>query len=255
MTGRAGPAGCAPPVGGSRARSSLRRPRSCRMPPLVAPEPRLARAPSAARRSRAHPERPPVGEGRPPRRDLDTAAAMAALFGTALLARSAFVASPELSMTASPVPNAVATTVSGIGASSRRLKVRNDSRIRRMDEESKRWRGRPRNPPTSVPRSTPRTSLRRREDQRRAISAMPGRSGRLAKNAPLMAPTDVPTIIPGRSPLSTRAYIIPTWIAPRLPPPLSTNAGDPGASAVARARPAPGAVATAGGPAVTQRSR
>jgi hypothetical protein len=67
-------------------------------------------------------------------------------------------------------------------------------------------------------------------DPQRAISAIPGRSGRLAKNAPLMAPTEVPTIMPGRSPLSTRAYSIPTWSAPRLPPPLSTNAGDPAPS-------------------------
>ena len=54
---------------------------------------------------------------------------------------------------------------------------------------------------------------------------------------------------------ATRAYIIPTWIAPRLPPPLSTNAGDPGALADAVAQPAPGAVATPEGPAVTQSSR
>ena len=42
-------------------------------------------------------------------------------------------------------------------------------------------------------------------------------------NAPLIAPTDVATIVPGTMPRSTSARSMPTWMAPRLAPPESTN--------------------------------
>jgi hypothetical protein len=143
----------------------------------------------------------------------------------AALARRAVAVSPESRSTGSPVASAVATTAKGTGDSSRRSKARNDSRTRRIGRGSNRW------PPwrsrlrASGPRLMPSTSRRRREAQKLAISPIPSRSVRLARKAPLIAPTDVPTIIPGRMPLSMRAWIMPTCIAPRLPPPLSTNAG------------------------------
>src|SRR5215213_7913513 len=43
-------------------------------------------------------------------------------------------------------------------------------------------------------------------------------------NAPLIAPTDVPTTMSGRMSRSIRARSIPTCIAPRLAPPERTNA-------------------------------
>ena len=45
-----------------------------------------------------------------------------------------------------------------------------------------------------------------------------------ATNAPLMAPTDVPTIRSGLTPASDSARSMPTSCAPRMPPPPSTNA-------------------------------
>ena len=107
--------------GGIRARSSAPAP-SLRVArrSLAAPEPRPAPAPWAARRSRERPERPPVGAGRPPRpHRRPEGGRRSRRAGAASAPRcwpgAPFVASPELSTTASPVPNAVATTVSGIG--------------------------------------------------------------------------------------------------------------------------------------------
>ena len=182
------------PAAESRARWADRNRVRCRtsLPaaPVRPPEPER----SATRRSRSLPERQPVGAGTsataaPSTRSRPSISTGGRSLGTALLARSAVAASPELRDTASCVPSAVATTVKGIGASSRRVKVRNDSRMRRMDEESKRWRGCSRKPPTSRARSTtPSTSLRRREVQSRAISAMPGRSGRLGEEGAVDGP-------------------------------------------------------------------
>lgn len=39
-----------------------------------------------------------------------------------------------------------------------------------------------------------------------------------------MAPTDVPITKSGQAPLDNRTRNMPTWIAPRVPPPAKTNA-------------------------------
>lgn len=55
-------------------------------------------------------------------------------------------------------------------------------------------------------------------------------AGSEAKNAPLRAPTDVPTIRSGVTPYSDSACNMPTWAAPRLAPPPMTKAIGPGRS-------------------------
>lgn len=56
-------------------------------------------------------------------------------------------------------------------------------------------------------------------------SSIPWGSGRKARNAPLRAPTLVPTIKDGRKPRWTSEQRTPTWSAPKLAPPLRTRAG------------------------------
>jgi len=67
-------------------------------------------------------------------------------------------------------------------------------------------------------------SWRRRPLQIAASFKVPSRSGWPASHAALMAPTDVPSRKSGWMPASISAWSIPTWIAPRLLPPDSTNA-------------------------------
>ena len=52
----------------------------------------------------------------------------------------------------------------------------------------------------------------------------PASVGSAAKNAPLIAPTEVPRMTSGWTPLSARARSMPTSWAPRTPPPPRTNA-------------------------------
>ena len=47
--------------------------------------------------------------------------------------------------------------------------------------------------------------------------------GSSARTAPLIEPMDVPATRSGAIPCSPRAWSMPTWTAPRLPPPPSTN--------------------------------
>ncbi len=67
-------------------------------------------------------------------------------------------------------------------------------------------------------------SARRRLNQMSANRDTPATSGAPAKYAAFMAPTDEPTTKSGRSPASSRTCSMPTWMAPRLPPPAKTKA-------------------------------
>src|SRR5882672_8327015 len=60
--------------------------------------------------------------------------------------------------------------------------------------------------------------------QRRSSCATQPAVGSEAKNAPLIAPAEAPTMKSGRTPCSASACSMPTSTAPRLPPPASTNA-------------------------------
>src|SRR5205807_2253869 len=67
-------------------------------------------------------------------------------------------------------------------------------------------------------------SWRRSPIQMAASSLVPSRWGCPATHAALTAPAEVPTSRSGVIPSSNRACSMPTWIAPRLPPPDRTNA-------------------------------
>src|SRR3954453_12504278 len=79
--------------------------------------------------------------------------------------------------------------------------------------------------------------------------------GSAATNAPLIAPTDVPTITSGRTWRSNRACSIPTSAAPSTPPPPRTNAVPPrsaGTRGDGMGRIVPSAATPAGPPAGPQ---
>src|SRR5690348_489200 len=67
-------------------------------------------------------------------------------------------------------------------------------------------------------------SLRRRLRQRFASRSTPDGVGSQAKKAPFNAPTEAPITTSGEKSARLSACSMPTWTAPRLPPPLSTNA-------------------------------
>lgn len=89
-------------------------------------------------------------------------------------------------------------------------------------------RARPR--PTKLRRGSATNTSRRRIPHHRPASetsrssVVPGP----ARYAAFTAPTEVPTSNSGAMPWSCKAAIIPTWMAPRLPPPVSTKAVVPG---------------------------
>src|SRR6185369_9182948 len=76
----------------------------------------------------------------------------------------------------------------------------------------------------------------RRLSLRQMVSsfATPAAVGSPAKYAPLSAPTDEPTTKSGWIPWATNARNMPTWMAPKLPPPASTNAVFPVVSLMIR---------------------
>ena len=63
-----------------------------------------------------------------------------------------------------------------------------------------------------------------RRARRRPCARCPRASGCPAYAAPLIAPTDAPKTRSARMPRRTSSSSMPTWTAPRLPPPASTNA-------------------------------
>src|SRR5690348_2449705 len=67
-------------------------------------------------------------------------------------------------------------------------------------------------------------SLRWRLRQSFASRSTPDGVGSQAKKAPFNAPTEAPITTSGEKPARLSACSMPTWTAPRLPPPLSTNA-------------------------------
>src|SRR6185437_8396742 len=67
-------------------------------------------------------------------------------------------------------------------------------------------------------------SLRRRLRHRSASRSTPDGVGSQAKKAPFSAPTEAPITTSGMKSARLRACSMPTWTAPRLPPPLSTSA-------------------------------
>src|SRR5438093_2588093 len=147
--------------------------------------------------------------------------------GIAQLARSAGTAGPDVRIVARPLFSSVATTWSGTFASSRRLNGRcRSSRFRRFSFEMK-WFARPMRPLALVIGLSGNTSCRRRPFQISPSSRTPSGSGHPAIQAALTAPTEVPTTKSGQTPCSNSALSIPTWTAPRLPPPESTKAQGP----------------------------
>ena len=127
--------------------------------------------------------------------------------------------------TSSPVTTSTATTCSGIGSSSssscstwrairrRRPDVR-DEMVARPEEAEQ--------PGDRVEREDlPAAQIAPDAARASAVATVWGRD---AMNAPFMAPAEVPTMRSGAMPRSYSARNIPTWMAPRLAPPESTNA-------------------------------
>ena len=84
---------------------------------------------------------------------------------------------------------------------------------------------RPRIPRRAARTSTGKTSRRLRLPQTSARPARdPGDVPCAPTHAAFIAPADVPTSRSGSMPWAERACSIPTWTAPRLPPPESTKA-------------------------------
>ena len=131
---------------------------------------------------------------------------------------------PRVSATSRPEVTSVATTHNGIGASSSRSKRTLRATIDRSLSGGTRDSRRPRKP--SSPRSgrKGKTSRVRSDAQTAARSSSRARSASPATQAALSAPADAPNTRSGRMPRSARACSIPTWIAPWLAPPESTNA-------------------------------
>src|SRR6202165_4447521 len=142
----------------------------------------------------------------------------------AQLASSAGTAAPELRMAARPLLSSVATTWSDSAGSSSRSKRRCLSRTARRLEFEMKWLLRPRRPAKPVIGLRGQTYSPRRLSQISRMSCAPSTLGRPAIQAALTAPTDVPTRRSGRTLFSNRARSIPTWTAPRLPPPERTKA-------------------------------
>src|ERR1700730_7479625 len=135
----------------------------------------------------------------------------------------ASTAGPDESCTEAPLSTSVAARCTGIAAfsssrygrwrSMRRRRARGSTKD--ADLKSK---------PTSWRNVTAKTSRRLSPRQMLSSRATPSAVGSPAKYAPLRAPTDEPTTKSGLTPWATNSRSIPTWIAPKLPPPASTNA-------------------------------
>src|SRR5712691_12621651 len=89
------------------------------------------------------------------------------------------------------------------------------------------WLVRPNSPSAPAHALRGKMSCRRSPHQMAASSLAPSVCGCPATHAALTAPAEVPTRRSGRMPSSKRACSIPTWLAPRLPPPDRTKATRP----------------------------
>src|SRR5690348_15104874 len=154
----------------------------------------------------------------------------------AQLARRVGTAGPDVKIVARPVFKSVTTTCSGTSASSSRWYGMWASRIARRLSLAMKWLVRPSKPAALWIGFRGKTSCRRSPSQISLSSSMPSALGRPATQAALTAPTEVPTRRSGAMRLSKRAFSIPTWTAPRLPPPEKTNAvrRDPSGRGAAR---------------------
>ena len=173
---------------------------------------------------------PPSTSVRPSRRTGGSTA------GMALLARTALTVSPSESSTSSPDSRSVVTRWTGIGASSRPAKP-TCRRTRRSSPVSAHRASRApasasiicgaRSGKTSSRRSAAHVAASRSRDAGDIPCA--------ATKTALSAPAEVPTSRSGVTPRSPSACSMPTWTAPRLPPPERTKAvviaGRPGSHA------------------------
>ena len=145
--------------------------------------------------------------------------------GIAALAITASTAGPRESRSSRPLSTSVTMTCNATGMSSSRSASRWRVMTRRSLVLGTRWSLRPMKPANPVSGLAGNTMLRRRPLRTSAsATAVSMVGGRDAMNAPLIAPTEVPTIRSGSMSRSNSACSMPTWIAPRLDPPDRTNA-------------------------------